>query len=121
MDIAKGHVAALKQVGFILNIDKFISIIFLQIVDPTFHGVKIYNLGTGKGVTVLEIVKTFERVTGKQIPYEIVDRRPGDVASCYASSSLAEKELGFKAELNLEDMCRDGWTWQSKHPHGFSS
>jgi len=104
MDIAKGHVAALKQ-----------------IVDPTFHGVKIYNLGTGKGVTVLEIVKTFERVTGKQIPYEIVDRRPGDVASCYASSTLAEKELGFKAELNLEDMCRDGWTWQSKHPHGFSS
>ena len=89
MDIAKGHVAALKQ-----------------IIDPTFHGVKIYNLGTGKGVTVLEIVKTFERVTGKHIPYEIVDRRPGDVASCYASSTLAERELGFKAELNLEDMCK---------------
>ena len=67
---------------------------------------KIYNLGTGKGVTVLEIVKTFERVTGKQIPYEIVDRRPGDVASCYASSTLAERELGFKAELDLEDMCK---------------
>ena len=55
---------------------------------------------------MLEIVKTFERVTGKQIPYEIVDRRPGDVASCYASSTLAEKELGFKAELDLEDMCK---------------
>jgi len=104
MDIARGHVAALKQ-----------------IVDPTFHGVKIYNLGTGKGVTVLEIVKTFERVTGKQIPYEIVDRRPGDVASCFASSTLAEKELGFKSELTLEDMCRDMWTWQSKNPHGFQS
>merc|ERR1712241_872956 len=57
----------------------------------------------------------------KQIPYEIVDRRPGDVASCYASSTLAERELGFKAELNLEDMCRDMWTWQSKNPHGFAS
>ena len=55
---------------------------------------------------MLEIVKTFERVTGKQIPYEIVDRRPGDVASCYASSTLAERELGFKAELDLEDMCK---------------
>jgi len=78
-------------------------------------------------------------VTGKQVPYEIVDRRPGDVASCYASSTLAERELGFKAELDLEDMCklyrvshktvsinlffagRDMWTWQSKNPHGFSS
>merc|ERR1711953_1155306 len=79
MDIAKGHVAALKQ-----------------IIDPSFHGVKIYNLGTGNGVTVLEIVKTFERVTGKQIPYEIVDRRPGDVASCYASSTLAERELASR-------------------------
>ena len=89
MDIAKGHVAALRQ-----------------IIEPTFHGVKIYNLGTGKGVTVLEIVKTFEEVTGKKIPYELVDRRPGDVASCYASSALAEKELGFKAEKSLADMCK---------------
>merc|ERR1712241_1043363 len=89
MDIAKGHVAALKQ-----------------IVEPTFTGVKIYNLGTGTGVTVLQIVKAFEEATGKKIPYEIVDRRPGDVASCYASSTLVERELGFKAELNLEDMCQ---------------
>jgi len=103
MDIAKGHVAALRQ-----------------IIEPSFHGVKIYNLGTGKGVTVLEIVKAFEEVTGKKIPYEMVDRRPGDVASCYASSTLAERELGFKAEKSLADMCRDMWTWQSKNPHGFS-
>ena len=89
MDIAKGHVAALRQ-----------------IIEPSFHGVKIYNLGTGKGVTVLEIVKTFEEVTGKKIPYELVDRRPGDVASCYASSTLAERELGFKAEKSLADMCK---------------
>jgi len=103
MDIAKGHVAALRQ-----------------IIEPSFHGVKIYNLGTGKGVTVLEIVKAFEEVTGKKIPYEMVDRRPGDVASCYASSTLAERELGFKAEKSLADMCRDMWTWQSKNPNGFS-
>ena len=89
MDIAKGHVAALRQ-----------------IIEPSFHGVKIYNLGTGKGITVLEIVKTFEEVTGKKIPYELVDRRPGDVASCYASSTLAERELGFKAEMSLADMCK---------------
>ena len=89
MDIAKGHVAALRQ-----------------IIEPSFAGVKIYNLGTGKGVTVLEIVKTFERVTGKTIPYDVADRRPGDVASCYASSALAERELGFKAEQTLEDMCK---------------
>jgi len=103
MDIAKGHVAALQQ-----------------IIEPTFTGVKIYNLGTGTGVTVLQIVKAFEEATGKQIPYEIVDRRAGDVGSCYASSSLAERELGFKAEKSLQDMCRDMWTWQSKNPHGFS-
>jgi len=103
MDIAKGHVAALRQ-----------------IIEPSFHGVKIYNLGTGKGVTVLEILKTFEEVTGQKIPYELVDRRPGDVASCYASSTLAEKELGFKAEKTLADMCKDMWTWQSKNPNGFS-
>merc|ERR1712226_449604 len=102
MDIAKGHVAALKQ-----------------IVEPTFTGVKIYNLGTGTGVTVLQIVKAFEEATGKKIPYEIVDRRPGDVASCYASSTLAERELGFKAEKSLTDMCRDMWTWQSMNPLDF--
>lgn len=104
MDIAKGHVAALKQ-----------------IVDPAFTGVKIYNLGTGTGVTVLQIVKAFEQATGKKIPYEIVDRRAGDVASCFASSALAERELGFKAEKSLEDMCRDMWTWQSLNPFGFST
>jgi len=104
MDIAKGHVAALKQ-----------------IIDPEFTGVKIYNLGTGRGVTVLQIVKAFEQVTGRKIPYEIVARRAGDVGSCYASSSLAERELGFKAEMSLEDMCRDAWNWQSKHPNGFAS
>jgi len=104
MDIAAGHVAALKQ-----------------IVSPDFTGVKTYNLGTGKGVTVLQIVKTFEKVTGRTIPYEVVDRRPGDVASCFASSYLAERELGFKAEMTLDDMCRDAWNWQSKHPNGFSS
>ena len=88
MDLAVGHIAAVKQ-----------------ILEPRFTGVKVYNLGTGNGPTVLEVVRAFEQVCGKKIPYQLVGRRAGDVASCFASSALAEKELGFKAEKSLVDMC----------------
>jgi len=103
MDLAVGHVQAVRQ-----------------IIDPNFTGVKTYNLGTGKGVSVLEMIRAFEEASGARVPYEIVDRRPGDVASCYASCALAERELGFRAEKTVMDMCRDTWTWQSKNPNGFA-
>src|SRR5690625_7551007 len=82
-------------------------------------GFEVYNLGTGKGYSVLEIVKTFERVTGVNIPYEITERRPGDAAACFADPAKAEKELNWRAEKSLADMCRDAWKWQQKHPNGY--
>jgi len=66
------------------------------------------------------MIRAFEEASGAKVPYEIVDRRPGDVASCYASCTLAERELGFRAEKTVVDMCRDTWTWQSKNPNGFT-
>jgi UDP-glucose 4-epimerase len=98
VDLAKGHVAALDHVQ---------------------NGVRTYNLGTGTGVSVLEIIHAFEKAAGKEIPYEIVARRPGDVASCYADASLAAAELGWKAEKTLEEACIDAWRWQSQNPNGF--
>ena len=83
------------------------------------RGCDIYNLGTGTGYSVLDIVKTFERVNGVEIPYEIVGRRPGDIAVCYSDPSKAERELNWKAEKNLEDMCRDSWRWQKMNPDGY--
>ena len=100
VDLARGHVAALEH------------------MKP---GTSVYNLGTGKGVSVLEIIRAFENACQKPIPYEIVVRRPGDVAACYADSSLAERELGWKAEKTLEDACIDSWRWQSQNPNGYSS
>jgi len=91
MDLAEGHVAALE------HLDK---------------GVHIYNLGTGQGTSVLQLVKTFEQVNGVTIPYVIVDRRPGDVAISYADVSKVERELGWKAKRSLEDMCRDAWRFE---------
>jgi len=102
MDLAVGHVAALKQ-----------------ILLPESTGVKVYNLGTGNGSTVLQLVRAFEQVSGKKIPYKIVGRRAGDVASCFASASLAEKELGFKAEKTLVEMCESEYNWQIKNPRGY--
>jgi len=102
MDLADSHVAALKK-----------------IFEPDFVGVKIYNLGTGNGATVLEVIKAFEEASGRKVPYEIVGRRAGDVSSAYCSPKLAETELGWKASRGLVDMCRDMWTWQSKNPMGF--
>ena len=89
MDLADGHVAALKKM-----------------FETNYCGVRIYNLGTGKGNSVLEVVKAFEEASGRPVPYEIVDRRPGDVSSSYCSPVLAEKELGWKAQHGLVEMCK---------------
>ncbi len=82
-------------------------------------GVHIYNLGTGQGYSVLEIIKAFSEASGKDIPYVIAEPRPGDVAICYADASKAKAELGWQAERGIEEMCRDAWNWQSKNPNGF--
>ena len=82
-------------------------------------GVEYFNLGTGNGYSVLDVVKAYEKVTGKQIPYKIVDRRPGDIGECYADASKANRILGWKAEYNIEDMCRDADRWQSMNPMGY--
>jgi UDP-glucose 4-epimerase len=83
-------------------------------------GVVTYNLGTGRGSSVLQMVKAFERASGRQIPYQVVARRPGDIAACYADTSLAERELGWRAERNVEQMCADSWRWQSSTRNHFS-
>lgn len=90
----------------------------LEVLDG-HHGVKAYNLGTGKGYSVLDVVKAFEKASGKPVPYKIVGRRPGDIASCYADPAMAERELGWAAKRNLDDMCKDTWNWQSKNPNGY--
>lgn len=91
VDLAKGHVAAIEKIN---------------------EGVHIFNLGTGKGVSVLQLVKTFEEVNGINIPYEIVDRRPGDIAICYADASKAKRELNWTAERSIKEMVRDAWNYQ---------
>ena len=100
VDLAKGHVAALEHA-------------------LRHSGVDIINLGTGHGCSVLELVRSFEEVNGIKVPYQIVERRPGDLAEYYADASKAERVLGWKAELDIEDMCRDTWNWQSKNPNGY--
>ncbi|WP_150278685.1 UDP-glucose 4-epimerase GalE [Halopseudomonas salina] len=83
-------------------------------------GIKAFNLGTGIGYSVLDMLKAFEKACGKELAYKIVDRRPGDVASCYADPALAADELGWQARLGLEAMCADSWHWQSSNPQGYS-
>ena len=100
VDLAKGHVKAIE--GF-----------------AKYPGVSVYNLGTGTGYSVLDMVHAFEKACGKQLPYVIDPRRPGDIATCYSDPAKAEKELGWKAEKTLEDMCRDAWNWQSNNPDGY--
>ncbi len=92
VDLAKGHIKALEK-------------------SPQLDGIHYYNLGTGSGYSVLDLVHAFEKVNGVSVPYKIVGRRPGDIASCYADSSLAYKELGWKAELGIEDMMRDSYNF----------
>jgi UDP-glucose 4-epimerase len=100
VDIAKGHLKALEKI-------------------MTTTGIEAYNLGTGVGYSVLDVVKNFEKATGQRIPYVLTDRRPGDIDKCYADATKAFKELAWKAEKNLEDMCRDSWRWQSNNPNGY--
>ena len=102
VDLALGHLKAL---------DKLIS-------KP---GVVTYNLGTGNGYSVLQIIGSFEKASGRKIPYKITGRRSGDVASCYADPSLAEEELGWSAERDIDEMCADSWRWQSTNPDGYGS
>ena len=82
-------------------------------------GVLIYNLGTGHGYSVLEVVHAFEKACGKKIPYEIKPRREGDIATCYCNPQKAAEELGWKAEYGIEEMCADSWKWQSMNPNGY--
>ena len=82
-------------------------------------GLVTYNIGTGKGYSVLEIVRAFEKASGRKVPYEIIGRRPGDIAECYADPSLAKKEMGFECRYGLDEMCEDSWRWQSMNPSGF--
>lgn len=81
----------------------------------------IYNLGTGIGYSVLDIVKGFEKAVGKPIPYTIKPRRPGDIATCYADPSLAKRELGWEAVRDLDKMCEDSWRWQKNNPEGYEA
>ena len=102
VDLAKGHVLALKH-----NLEN--------------KGVAVFNLGTGIGYSVLDMVKAFENVNGVKVPYTIKERRPGDVATCYADASKANDIWGWKAEKTLQDMMRDSWRWQSSNPNGYES
>jgi UDP-glucose 4-epimerase len=100
VDLARGHIAALDA------LDR--------------HGSFVVNLGTGRGYSVLEVVRAFEAASGRKVPYEIVQRRPGDVASCFASTQAAERLLGWRAQYGMERMCEDHWRWQSMNPNGFA-
>lgn len=100
MDLAEGHVAALAKLA-------------------ATSGALTYNLGTGEGYSVLEVLDAARRVTGRPIPHEVLPRRPGDVAECYAEVSLAASELGWRAERGLDQMLADAWRWQEANPHGF--
>ena len=101
VDLAKGHVAAIKYV----------------LKNP---GCEVFNLGTGTGYSVLDMVKSFVAVNDVAVPYAITARRPGDLAVCYADPAKSAAELGWKAEKNLDDMCRDSWRWQKCNPMGYS-
>ncbi|MBR1517507.1 MAG: UDP-glucose 4-epimerase GalE [Bacteroidales bacterium] len=100
VDLARGHVAALKKIG-------------------QGSGLSVYNLGTGHGYSVLEVVHAFERVNGVSVPYVIKPRRAGDIATCYSDPSKALDELGWRAQYGIEDMCRDSWNWQRNNPDGY--
>ena len=100
VDLAIGHVKAYEKI----------------LTNP---GLGIYNLGTGTGYSVLDVVKNFEAATGVKIPYAIKDRRPGDIAACYADASKAKAELGWEAQYGIKEMCEDSWRWQSQNPNGY--
>lgn len=98
VDLAKGHVASINK------------------IKP---GISIYNLGTGKGTSVLELIEAFSKACQKDIPYQVTDRRPGDIATCYASADKAKQELSWQAEKTIDQACQDSWKWQSNNPNGY--
>lgn len=100
VDLALGHVKAIDKIKD----------------NP---GVKVYNLGTGNGYSVLDVIKAFSKACGHEVPYQIKPRRPGDIATCYADASLAKRELGWEAQYGIEEMCADSWKWQSMNPNGY--
>ena len=101
VDLAMGHVKAVEKI--------------------TEHpGVKIYNLGTGNGYSVLDVIEAFGKACGHAVPYEIKPRRAGDIATCYADASLAKRELGWEAKYGINEMCADAWRWQSMNPNGYA-
>ena len=102
VDLAKGHVKALKKI-------------------EEKAGLNIYNLGTGTGYSVLDIVKNFEEANNIKLPYVFKDRRPGDIATCYSDATKAKEELGWVAEYGIKDMCEDSWRWQSNNPNGYDN
>lgn len=102
LDLARGHVQALEKLH-------------------NKPGTHVYNLGTGKGSSVLDMVKAFEAASGKPVPYQVSPRRPGDIAQCYADPTYAEKELGWSAKRDVKEMAEDTWRWQSNNPNGYDS
>src|SRR5690606_7995327 len=102
VDLARGHLAALEH------------------VSAHDRALSVWNLGTGRGTSVLELIAAFERASGRDIPYEVVPRRAGDVAASYADPSAAHEELGWRTERSLDDMCADTWRWQQANPQGYS-
>lgn len=103
-DLAIGHLKALEK-----------------IIQSDFKSWKAYNLGTGRGYSVLEMVKAFSEASGKPVNYEIACRREGDIAECYADATLAKRELNWTATRDIKAMCRDTWNWQKKNPKGFQT
>jgi UDP-glucose 4-epimerase len=102
VDLAEGHLAALEAL-------------------PKIDGARAINLGTGRGYSVLEVIAAVGQAVGRDIPFEVADRRPGDIATCYADPSLAAELLGWQATRDLAEMCADAWRWQSQNPQGYSS
>ncbi len=101
VDLANGHVKAINKIK----------------ENP---GVKVYNLGTGNGYSVLDVVKAFSKACGHDVPYQIKPRRPGDIATCYSDATLAKEELGWEAQYGIDEMCEDSWRWQSMNPNGYN-
>jgi UDP-glucose 4-epimerase len=100
MDLAAGHLKALEKL-------------------QTNPGLVTYNLGNGRGYSVMEVIRAFEKASGRKIPYKMMERRPGDVAKSYADPSKANRELNWHTSKSLDDMCRDAWLWQSQNPDGY--
>ena len=122
VDLARGHVAALDWMAGRVGTGEPIgvgSVAGAAAEDGTRRGVGIFNLGTGKGSSVLDVIHAFEAACGHEIPYRIMARRPGDIAECYADATKARDELGWTAEYDMARMCEDGWRWQSQNPDGY--